>query len=77
MGWVMMKGGHRQTNQLYDINWGAFNHASRAPYTIMLCVTAINPYGILLLNPEAQSIQISINICMYVTADRADIRPTK
>ena len=27
----MMKGGHGQTNQLYDTNWGAFNHTSHAP----------------------------------------------
>ena len=23
----MMKGGHGQTNQLHDINWGALDHA--------------------------------------------------
>ena len=27
----MMKGGHGQTNQLHDINWGALDHASCAP----------------------------------------------
>ena len=27
----MMKGGHRQTNELHDINWGTLNHASCAP----------------------------------------------
>ena len=28
----MMKGGHGQTNQLHDINWGALNrHASCSP----------------------------------------------
>ena len=40
----MMKGGHGQTNQLHDIdwgaqgayNWGALNHASRAPQ-LMSC----------------------------------------
>ena len=26
----MMKGGHGQTNQLHNINWGALNHGSRA-----------------------------------------------
>ena len=26
----MMKGGHGQTNQLHDINWGALDHASHA-----------------------------------------------
>ena len=26
----MIKGGHGQTNQLHDINWGALDHASRA-----------------------------------------------
>ena len=25
----MMKGGHGQTGQLHDINWGALDHASR------------------------------------------------
>ena len=24
----MMKGGHEQTNQLHDINWGALDHIS-------------------------------------------------
>ena len=32
----MMKGGHRQTNQLCDINWGALDHVSRAPQ-LMSC----------------------------------------
>ena len=32
----MMKGGHAQTNQLHDINWGAFNHTSHAPQ-LMSC----------------------------------------
>ena len=27
----MMKGGHGQTNQLYDINWGALDRASHVP----------------------------------------------
>ena len=31
VGSLMMKGGHGQINQLYDINWGAPNHAPRAP----------------------------------------------
>ena len=26
----MTKGGHGQTNQLHDINWGILNHASHA-----------------------------------------------
>ena len=40
----MMKGGHGQTNQLHDINWGALDHASRAPqlmscnYSVCVCV---------------------------------------
>ena len=36
----MMKGGHGQTNQLHDINWGAV-HASHAPilnYYVCVCV---------------------------------------
>ena len=32
----MMKGDHGQTNQLHDINWGVFNHASRTPQ-LMSC----------------------------------------
>ena len=37
----MMKGSHGQTNQLYNINWGALNHASHAPQLIqLLCVHA-------------------------------------
>ena len=32
----MMKGGHGRTNQLHDINWDAFDHASRAPQ-LMSC----------------------------------------
>ena len=32
----MMKGGHGQTNQLHDINWGALDHASHAPQ-LMSC----------------------------------------
>ena len=32
----MMKGGDGQTNQLYDINWGALDHASHAPQ-LMSC----------------------------------------
>ena len=32
------KGGHRQTNQLHDINWDAFDHASCAPqFVILVC----------------------------------------
>ena len=31
----MMKGGHGQTNQLHDINWGALDHAS---YVTTMCV---------------------------------------
>ncbi len=35
----MMKGGHGQTNQLHNINWGALNHASRAPQLVTtMCV---------------------------------------
>ena len=35
----MMKGGHTQTSQLHDINWGALDHASHAPYMDMyVCV---------------------------------------
>ena len=35
----MMKGGHAQTSQLHDINWGALDHASHAPYVDMyVCV---------------------------------------
>ena len=30
----MMKGGHGQTNQLHDIDWGALDHASHAPQLI-------------------------------------------
>ena len=30
----MMKGGHGQTNQLHDINWGALDHASCVPQFI-------------------------------------------
>ena len=42
----MMKGGHGQTNQLHDVNWGALDHASRAPqlmphnYHVCVCVCA-------------------------------------
>ena len=32
----MMKGDHRQTNQLHDINWGALDRASRTPQ-LMSC----------------------------------------
>ena len=32
----MMRGGHGQTKQLHDINWGTFSHASHAPQ-LMLC----------------------------------------
>ena len=39
-----MKGGHGQTNQLHDINWGArdaywgaLDHASRAPQLMSCC----------------------------------------
>ena len=42
----MMKGGHGQTNQLHDINWGALNHASHAPQLMScnycVCVCAYN-----------------------------------
>ena len=33
---LMMKGDHGQINQLHDINWGEFDHASRAPQ-LMSC----------------------------------------
>ena len=36
IGWPDDERGHGQTNQLYDINWGALDHASRAPQ-LMLC----------------------------------------
>ena len=39
----MMKGGHGQTNQLHDINWGAV-HASHAPilnYYVCVCVCMV------------------------------------
>ena len=36
MGCLMMKGGHGQTNQSHDINWGALDHASHAPQ-LMSC----------------------------------------
>ena len=40
----MIEGSHGQTNQLYDINWGALDHASRAPQLIScnyyVCVCA-------------------------------------
>ena len=32
----MMKGDHGQINHLHDINWGEFDHASRAPQ-LMSC----------------------------------------
>ena len=43
----MMKGSH---GQLHEINWGAFNHASHAHVTTMLCVHDI----------------VSIHVCMCV-----------
>ena len=36
VGSLMMNGGHGQTNQLHDFNWGALDHASRAPQ-LMSC----------------------------------------
>ena len=42
----MIKGGHGQTNQLHDINWGALDHASCAPQhvtTVCVCV-CVNVY---------------------------------
>ena len=30
----MMEGGHGQTNQLHDINWGVRDHASHAPQSM-------------------------------------------
>ena len=40
----MMNGGQLPTNQLHNINWGALDHASRAPklmscnYYVSVCV---------------------------------------
>ena len=42
-GSLMMKGGHGQTNQLHDINWGAV-HASHAlilNYYVCVCVHGV------------------------------------
>ena len=42
-----MNGGQLPTNQLHDINWGALDHASRAPqlmscnYTVCVCVCSV------------------------------------
>ena len=33
-----MKGGQLPTNQLHVINWGALDHASRAPQLTTICV---------------------------------------
>ena len=44
---LMMKGGHGQTNQLHNINWGALNHASGAPqimscnYNVHVCINLL------------------------------------
>ena len=41
-----MKGGHGQTNQFHDINWGALDHASSAPQLMSCnyCVCVWHPY---------------------------------
>ena len=44
---LMIKGGHGQTNQLHDINWGALDHASGAPqimscnYNVHVCINLL------------------------------------
>ena len=35
----MIKGGHGQTNQLHDINWGALDHAPGVLQLLLLCVS--------------------------------------
>ena len=51
----MMKGGHGQTNQLHDINWGALDRASYASqlmscnYYNMSTCTCVQLSGIMLL----------------------------
>ena len=56
----MMKGGHRPTKQLQDLNWGAFDHASHAPqlrscnYYLCLCVCVC--------------VYVCMCVCVYVYA---------
>ena len=44
----MMRGGHGPIRQLQDLNWGAFDHASRAPqlrsYNYNVCVSLSYKY---------------------------------
>ena len=50
----MMKGGHEQTNQLHDINWGALDHLYICMYaqdctctrTLRQDKTSIQQYGL-------------------------------
>ena len=34
----MVKGGHRQTNYLHDLNWGAFAHTAYAPRSRLIVI---------------------------------------
>ena len=38
VGEQMMKGGHRQTNHLHDIHWGALDHASCVPHVTTITI---------------------------------------
>ena len=55
----MMKGGHGQTKQLHDINWGTFSHASHAPQLIMLC-----NYYVCVCVRACKSVRTYVYLCM-------------
>ena len=54
-----MKGGQLPTNQLHDINWGALDHASRAPQ-LMSC----NYYVCVCVCVCVQALHVNIIYCM-------------
>ena len=59
----MMKGGHGQTNQLQDINWGALNHASCASQ-LMSCKSYVHVcvyYEHSLTNDSF----LSVSLCLF------------
>ena len=53
---IMMNGDKLPTNQLHDINWGAVDHASRAPQLTSCnyyCIRSIRRHGYYLFHPPS------------------------
>ena len=75
-----MNGSQLPTNQLHDINWGALDHASRAPqlmscnYYVCVCVCtyAFMPGSHVCVHVHVHILALPLHVCTYIRLPTTD-----